>query len=253
MEKSDFIRISATNSMTVTSRQESAKHEYDQKKKKEKRKSSDDKEKQNQEEFETVELIEYGRLLFAKRNKELKLFMKGYQEAGDRRQETVEIETGDLETGDLETGDIETGDAEAEYTSEVYKLQTLHEHYNTFYALVKDENKIININDIDFLEKIIEQKDEILSQITAIRELISFDYFNDLLPEDKNKIKANEILTDIHIVIDKIIRQEDENSVELQNIREKMKLDIAKQDRGAKAISQYAQTTTKSHFIDTKK
>jgi len=109
------------------------------------------------------------------------------------------------------------------------------------------------VDDIDFLEEIIKQKEEVLEKITSARNAVVFDYFKKLHPEDKNKIKANEILSDIHIVIDEIIRQEDENSVELQNISEKMKLDIARQDRGAKAVSQYAQSTTKSHFIDTKK
>jgi len=40
--------------------------------------------------------------------------------------------------------------------------------------------------------------------------------------------------------------------VELQNLRDKMKLNIAKQDQGAKAVAQYGQTTPKARLIDKK-
>jgi len=263
MEKNDFIRISATNSMTVTSRQESSKHEYDQKKKKGQKRGFDDKEESIIEEFEIFELIEYGKILFTKRNKELRLFMKMYQESEEFGMRSSECgDDNNVVTGlapdadDLDVASyVPTDDEEKveEFDPMVLNLSKLLEHYNTFFALVKDENRILNIDDIDFLEDIIKQKEDTLNLITSARDAVVFDYFKDLSPEDKNKIKANEILSDIHIVIDEIIRQEDENSVELQNIREKMKLDIAKQDRGAKAVLQYAQSTTKSHFIDTKK
>ena len=290
MGKNDFIRIAPTNSLAVTSRQDSSKHEYEQKKKRDsKKKDSEDNEKKQFEEFETLELIEYGKVIFGKRNKELKMFMKIYQEADVKSQqpgvgsqdeynindlsptppecEAIAIETVDRSDTQPPPTIFESGyddslapttpendsEIEFEYAQEVIDLSRLLDLYTVFFGLVKDENKILNIDDIDFLEKIVEQKDDILNQITAARDAISFDIFKNLPPEDKNKIKANQILSEIHNVIDEIIKQEDENSVEFQNIREKMKLDIAKQDRGAKAVSQYAQSTTKSHFIDTKK
>jgi hypothetical protein len=52
--------------------------------------------------------------------------------------------------------------------------------------------------------------------------------------------------------VNEIIRQEDENRVELQAVKEKMKLEIKRQDRGAKTISQFSQNVPKSHFIDKK-
>ena len=288
MDKNDFIRISPTNSMTVTSRQDSAKQEYDQKKKKQEKKEKEIFNKVDVDNLEIIELLEFGRLILNKRNTELKLFMKLRQESGveslksdedeiaspsthhaDSRSEQETAHRNDKDTlllqvkiaeYDKELQEIAlkskaavNGEVEFDVEREIMNLQKLCELYCIFFECVKEENRVLNIDDIDFLDDIIKQKEDVLTQITDVRNDINFDSFKNISPEDENKIKANEILSDIHNVIDKIIRQEDENSVELQNIREKMKLDIAKQDKGAKVISQYSQSTTKSHFIDTKK
>ena len=135
----------------------------------------------------------------------------------------------------------------------IHNMNKLFELYKIFLLCVQDEKKILNIDDIDFLDDIIRQKDLILNQIDETRKLIDFNIFKDIDNNSEKKIKANVILSDIHRVMNEIITLEDENRVELQSLKEKMKLDIIRQDKGAKVVSQFEQTIVKSHFIDTKK
>jgi len=120
--------------MTVTSRQDSSKHEYEQKKKKDQKREQEEKAKSSVEEFETFELIEYGRLLFAKRNKELKLFMKGYvgkSEVGVRKSEDGD---GDW-SSEVGSRSSEDGELEEIFAPEVMNLSHLLEQYNAFFHL----------------------------------------------------------------------------------------------------------------------
>jgi hypothetical protein len=215
-----------------------------------------------------TELVEFGSIILHKRNTEMKLFIKikNKPTAGsddsiheDLTPEIILLQTRiaeydrDLGEIDLKPTTTENENITRDIALTIEKLEQLRQLYQTFLVSVHDEKKVLNIDDIDFLDDIIRQKDDILNQIDDTRKDIDFDSFKKISRNDENISKANEILSDIHSIIDEIIRVEDENRVELQSLSEKMKLDIKIQDRGAKAISQYSQSNVKSHFIDTKK
>ena len=258
-DKNDFMKVAPPGMLTVTSRQDSSQNQYDQKKKKkDAKKQTDDAHEEELEEFEIDELVEFGMTTFKKRNTEKKLFLK-MKDQNNLTQASSLCHEKPTESEDSETVDDDPQSTE--------NLSKLHVAYKSYLKIVKEESKIINIDDIDHFDDIIHQKDVILDHIDIIIKSIDFDIFKkDLIPasqaswieqkfffkKNEKNIKADEILSDIHKVINEIVRLEDENSVELQNLKERMKLDMAKQERGAKAISQYGQPNTRSHFIDKK-
>lgn len=272
-DKNDYFRVIPANMLKVTPKQESHQNQQDQKNKKKEEKPEDNSSifvnsKYGIQELDSKELIELGRLIIDKRNSELKLFIRMRNkdqmlQTEAYNQKTIEadiillqrkIAELNMNVSELDFRLFEektTNDSSLENSLDF--LNRLKQLYELFYDFVKEEQRILNIEDIDFLEDILKQKETVLNQIVDIQKNINFEVFKEISPENEKKAKANEILSDIHNVMNEIIRQEDENSVELQNVREKMKLNISRQDKGAKVISQYAQSSMKSHFIDTKK
>ena len=282
--KDDFLRAIPTGMLRVASRNDSHQSQYDQKKKKKEPKIQESSEEnQETEELDFRELIEFGRIVFHKRNTELKLFSKlrnlnllnEIKAAELKKQDnnsnvqnetpdsTIPHETSilkikiagfnkDLQEIKLKTKEQTHTPQEHEDKIVLQNLSKLLELYSSFLISVKKENTIINIDDIDHFEVFIKEKDDILDQIEAVQREIDFEAFKDYPPDDENKIMANQILADIHDTINKIILQENQNNIELQNLKDKIKLDISKQDKGAKAVSQYGKSSIQSHFIDKK-
>ena len=246
-----------TGDIRVTPRQDTPQNQQENKKKKEKKHQQID--NLVIEDLDINELIEFGRLVFKKRNMEMKLFLKLKNK---NILNVIEVNDDKLEP----SSEIEQPETTSAYASISYflkpnlkqeqetidNLSKLNILYKTFYGLVVEESRIINEDQIDDFEFIINKKDEILNKIEETIQKTNFKMFNEYHDFDKKKIKANEIIDEIHSTIKDIIKQEDKNSVELQSLREKMKLDISKQELGVKAVSQYSQAHLKSHFIDKK-
>lgn len=269
-DKSDFFKVAPVHLLKVSSKHDNHQNPNEQQKKKKKESKYHAVESiKGVEELNTSELVEFGRIILSKRNVELKLFlrMKNHKElmkSDSFIQSTIQTEIvllqaklaefdKDLQELDLKLYDSGNLSHDVDLDYALSLLEQLFNLYHLFFDCVKEEVRLLNIEDIDFLDTIIKQKEDILNDIVVCQKKINFDFLKKISPENEKKIKANQILSDIHNVINEIIKQEDENSVELHSLMEKMKLDIARQDRGAKAISQYAQTSLKSHFIDTKK
>jgi len=117
----------------------------------------------------------------------------------------------------------------------------------------KNERLSILNEDDDELALIISQKNELLTQIEFIQKNINLKFFTKFPSDYPNKIKADAILSDIHNVMNKIVKIEDENSVNLQSVMNSIKVRLTEQDKNSKAISKYAVGNIKSHFIDTTK
>ena len=267
-EKSDFIPISTIQGLKVTSREDSTQNHFEQQHGKKKHNQADKEFQRDIEQLGPDELMEYGSIILNKLNTELKLFTKMKERHSAETNEVLRLEleanllllekkidmyNKELQKLELKKNEILPDVKHPDLDLIIKNMTTLYETYKTFLTCVREEHKIINMDDIDFLDNIIKEKDEILDSIDNARRLINFDVFKNIPPKNKKKIKADQILSDIHNIVSEIIKQEDENRVELQALMEKMKLEIKRQDRGAKAISQFAPTVTKSHFIDTKK
>ena len=255
MEKDDFLKIPSSDMLRISSRQDSSQSQYEQQKKKKDKKPDID-EENSIEDLDLNELIEFGRLVFKKGNTDLKLFTRLKKE--NLMNTLLDIDDISFEETSLAKEDEVSVDSESETILDIDPEQTLsnmiklYEYYQNFFVCVQDESKILNDEEIDDFENIINQKDEVLNQIDKLLKKIDFKIFEKFHPKNEKKIKANQILSDIHYVINEIMKQEDENRVELQSLKERMKLNMAKQERGAKAVSQYGQLNQKSHFIDKK-
>jgi len=269
-DKQDFLSVPAADALRVTSRNDSHQSQYEQqKRKKNQQQSSEDLTETTTpiENLETTDLTEYGSIVLNKRNTELKLFvhLKNDSQTTD---ETLkhELEANALllhskiaeydkvlQEYDLKTKPSPDATQSTSIDSTILNISKLFDLYQVFLECVRNEHSILNIDDIDFLDDIIRQKDDILNQIDDTRKEVNFALFTSLPDHNEKRIQAELLLSDIHNIVSEIFKQEDENRVELQAVREKMKLEIARQDRGAKAISQFASPAVKSHFIDTKK
>jgi|GEM_PF-1978151 len=272
VEKNDFMKVASPGMLSVTSRQDSSQNQYDQQKKNKKKNKKEDDSGDNEfedfDDFEIDELIEFGGKVSKKRNKDLKTFMNTINSSSHFFDASLDPTALSIEDVDSQLVDDSSDSVEL--------LTKLHVLYSSFFKIVLDESKIINMNEIDGFDILIRKKDIILDQIDKILKIINFNDFKkeispappappalgfltiplfgnkNILPQNKEKTKADEILSEIHKVVNEIMKQENKNSVELQSLKEKMKLDIAKQERGAKAVSQYGQPNVKSHFIDKK-
>ncbi|MCL1826752.1 MAG: hypothetical protein FWG20_01810 [Candidatus Cloacimonetes bacterium] len=258
-EKNDYIPVSASNTLRVAARNDSNQNQHDTPKKKQEEKHTNiEVPEKATEELEPTELIEFGRLLLQKRNAELKLFslQKNTEDISENTSTEIiglQVKIASLEKDIQELHLTNTTRSTSDNIDEQIKsLEKLHQLNIALLDCVKEERTILNIDDIDFLETIIRQKDDILNQCDMVRNEINFRLFDDLLDTDPKKIKYRQMVTDLRSLINEIIEYEDENAIELHNVREKMKLILTKQDIGAKTISQYTQSTNKSHFIDKK-
>jgi len=267
-DKQDFLTVPAADALRVTSRNDSHQSQYEQQKRKKNQQQTPDDLTEHTppiENLEATDLTEYGSLVLNKRNTELKLFVQVKNDSQTTDEELKrELEANtlllhskiaeydkELQEYDLKTKPHQQATHSIELSLE--NISKLYALYQVFLECVRNEHSILNIDDIDFLDDIIRQKDDILNQIDQTRKEINFSLFTSLPEQNEKRIQAEQLLTDIHNIVSEIFKQEDENRVELQAVREKMKLEIARQDRGAKAISQFASPAVKSHFIDTKK
>ena len=259
-EKNDYIPVS--NTISVASRNDSNQSQFDQnrKKKEEEKKPIEIKIKKTPEQLDTTELIEFGRIVLNKRNTELKLF--SHQKSAetnnpDEAQNTdiallqVKIANYEKDIQELDLKNI-PDPTDTDLETQIDQLEKLFQLYVTLSECIKAERKILNIDDIDQLDDIILQKDDILNHCDKTRNMINFSLLNNLPEKSEIRIKSNAITADIKTLLNDIIQYENENSIELQNVREKMKLILSKQDKGVKTITQYIQTAPKSHFIDKK-
>jgi hypothetical protein len=255
--KTDFVKITSADAMRVASRNDENKNKQDEQKKKKKDHENKDSEyKEYIEKLNEEDLIDYGNNIILKNKEDEKEFIeiKNKKNITNLKQDKTNehINNDNIEAIE-ENIDNENHNIKDEIETSIYHLENLLKHYKVFLKCVHEETKILNIDDIDFLDDIIRQKDIILNKIEESRKLLDFNLFKKLPEKNKNKIKANSILSDINGVVNEIIHYEDENRVELQSVKEKMKLEIIKKDKSAKTISQFEQTVVKSHFIDTKK
>ena len=220
----DTIKIPAGD-IRIATRQDTPQNHQENKKKREDHENNDTLNENKVEDLDIDDFMEYGNIVLKKRNDEIKSFLK-LHDTNDSNQKH-----------ELETLD---------------NLANILLLYNNYFHLVQDENKIINDESIDHLDNIIKKKDDVLSLLENALGNTKFDTFKQFPDNHKNKIKANQVLADIHNIIKEIIKQEDKNSVELHGLKEKMKISLAKQEKGIKAISSYSQVNLKSHFIDKK-
>ena len=253
-DKNDFIPVSVANTIRVTTRDESHQNQGEQKKKKEEEKKNIElQNKKSLEQLDTTELIEFGRIVLNKRNTELKLFthQKNPENSNDLELLQLKIATyeKDIHELSLKPPPVIT---DIDLETQINNLVELFDLYTSLHEVVKEERKILNIDDIDFLEGIIIQKDDILNNCDLIRNQINFQILQELPDKNETKIKYEKILSEIRNTINDIIKYEDENSIELQNVRDKMKIMIVKQAKSSKTISQYSQNPTQAHFVDKK-
>ena len=254
-DKNDFIPVSVTNTIRVTTRDESPQNQGEQKKKKqEDKKNIELQNKKSLEQLETTKLIEFGRIVLNKRNAELKLFTHQKSPEANNDLELLQLKIAGYEK-DIQELSLKQPPAisDIDLETQIINLEKLFDLYTSLHKVVKEERKILNIDDIDFLEGIIIQKDEILNNCDIIRNQIDFTIFKELPEKNENKIKYEKVLGEIRNLINDIIKYEDENSIELQNVREKMKIMITKQAKSTKTISQYSQNPPQAHFIDKKR
>jgi len=269
-DRDDFIRIPGADALRVSSKSDNHQTPFEQKRKSKRDSQQSEYDGEIQPditELDTTELAEYGSIVLNKRNTELKLFVhiKNDSQTTDEAlknelqanslilQSRIAEYDKELQEYDLKNKANTPQSTDTDLDTTIDNVAKLYSLYQIYLECVKNERNILNIDDIDFLDDIIRQKDDILNQIDDCRKEINFSLFTSISPKNQKKIQVEQLLSDIHSIIGDIFRQEDENRVELQAVKEKMRLEIARQDRGAKAISQFAQPSVRSRFIDTKK
>jgi hypothetical protein len=250
MTDKDFVKIS-TDSIRVLSSNDNNKNKFDEEKKNKKNQEKKELEnnfEQNLDELNTSEFIEFSNNSLSRTNSDEHTFVEIKNSQLDRVGNKNKI---DLLPIDELVENVEVFNINEEQT--IVNLNKLYELYKIYLLCLKDENKILNIDDIDFLDEIIRQKDIVLTKIENTSKDIDFKAINEYLKNNIKIIKVEDIINDIKSVVNEIITIEDENRVELQSLCEKMKFDISRQEKSAKVLFQFEQSTEKSHFIDTKK
>jgi len=263
-DRNDYIPVSASNTLRVASRNDKNNNQHDQKKnKQDDKKDIELKTKKGFEKLEPTELIEFGRILLHKRNTELKLFAlhKNYdvENHSDLENNTnqnialLKLKIASYEKDIQEMNMIQIHPQVNDDIQDQFNLlEKIYELYKALQECVKEERKILNIDEIDFLDVIIKQKDTILNKCDELRNQINFQLFTNLSEQNPIKLKYDSLMENIRNLVNVIIEFEDENSTELHNLKEKMKLILSKQDLGVRTVTQYTQTAPKSHFIDKK-
>lgn len=269
-DKNDYMKVASAQMLRINSKQEKPKQAfYFQSKHKQGLENGTD-------EFEMPEyqanlnyldphqLIELGRLLLNKRNTELKLFLRIKKRNNEDSKEFYNLLDTDILLIRGKLAEIEKKLSDFDFMHDdpvnldeedevLEKMQSLHQLYSTFLESAKKENDILLNNEVDKLDTILNEKEEALVQIELNQKNINYDIFKNYSQDYSKKIKANEILVDIHNVMDEIVKIEDQNSVGLKNAMDEMKAKILTQNKNTQAISKYASGNVKSHFINTTK
>ncbi len=208
--------------------------------------------------------IELGRLLIEKQNIEQTLYADSITHETDAPEETTHV---GLERVQAQIAEIEQRianldsavhpvmpiDDETQLDFSVGQLRNLEIAYGKYYERTERETEAIEVEDIIRLRKLMNQKKHILEHIRKIHGAINYDALRSLPSESQKKAKANAILSDINLKIRRIIDKENENSVELQNRKEEVRVKLGKRSAGMRAISKYASMKPDSHYIDTTK
>lgn len=272
-EKSDFMKVASAQMLRVSPKQERQKQEYEQNRKKKRFPGQENDELEGNlfqdgslSQLDEQQLIELGSLILNKRNTELKLFLRvnkrNEHKSGDEfyklldtdilliKSKLAEIDK-NISDFDFMAHDQKVNQQEEDEV--LHDLDLLRKKYKSFLAAAHDEQKILLSKNPEDLEVILLEKEELLHQIETHQKTINYNIFKKYPPDYPKKAKANEILSDIHNVMNEIVRIEDENSVELQTSMNELKQEIQSRSKETKAISRYSSGNIRSHFIDTTK
>ena len=208
--------------------------------------------------------IELGRLLIEKQNIEQMLYAGSITGDVGQTDETTHVELervqGRIAEIEQRISNLDTNlhpaipiDDDTQLDFSVGQLRNLEIAYGKYYERTERESEAIEVEDLDRLRKLMNQKKHLLDLIRKIHGAINYDALRSLPSESQKKTKANAILTDINLKIRRIIDKENENSVELQNRKEEVRVELGKKSAGMRAISKYASIKPDSHYIDTTK
>jgi hypothetical protein len=200
--------------------------------------------------------LEIGRLLIEKRNIELALFTQLSEAVSadhERNLARIHQRIGELERRLLELEGSEKTDDNSPADPVVTNLDTASALYDGYIALTENETASINADDLDTLDGIMQRKSELLERIEQVQTGIEFAAFQALPEGSEKRIKADGIIADINTKIRTILDQENTNSVELQNRREAVRVELTRGTAGTRVISKYANTEQRPRFIDTTK
>jgi len=259
--KNDYLPIAPSNTLRVTTSGDGHHNHQDGKNKKKSEPKLDDQTIiTNEDELESIELIELGRILLKKRNTEMKLFQnlqlnKENTQPDEQVINILQVKIAQYER-DLQelkqNKTIENTEINLTMEDQILYLEKLYSTYLVYNECIIEAKRIININDIEFLDNIIRQKESILNQIDDIRNSIDLSFIKNYSVSKEKKLKADQLLADIHLLINKIIDEDNQNSIQMKKILDKVKISLANIDIEKKTISKYGQKNIKSHFIDKK-
>ncbi len=266
-EKSDYMKVASAQLLRISSKKENTKdgsdlNENHSKKQNQKSNENSQKSGHNINELNTVQLIELGRLILDKRNAELRLYLslkkKKNNSTTDEPETEISITINKIAEIAKNISDVDLLPVEHDIKNEeenevLEKIISLKVLYHDFLKFAESERESIINEDDNELELILSLKNEVLTQIEYLQKTINVNYFSSFPPDYPKKVKADAILTDIHNVMNMIVKIEDENSVNLQSVMESIKTRLNEQEINSKAISKYAFGNLKSHFIDTTK
>ncbi len=272
-EKSDYMKVASAQMLRISPKQERQKQEYEQNNKKKRFNDQDLNEDELSLYFDDHlnhlnehQLIELGRLILNKRNTEMKLYIriikKKHQGSDDEFYKLLDT---DILLIKSKLAEIEKNISDFDFYAQdqsqsiqeeneiLESLGHLKKLYNQFLHSAINEQNILLEKELDDLDVILLEKEEILKNIELYQKSINYNIFKNYPPDYPNKAKANEILSDIHNVMNEIVKIEDENSVELQTSMNELKQEIQSRSKETQAISKYSSGNIKSHFIDTTK
>ncbi|MCB5249528.1 MAG: hypothetical protein RBS16_00740 [Candidatus Cloacimonadales bacterium] len=258
--KSDYIKIAAAQSLRISPKKEGNQESGDYYANSHKQKKENNEqvyyEQNTIKELDTNELIELGRLLLLKRNIELRIYID--YKKNDAKSDAVILAKNkliDVESSlfNFGTNKAKGQEIEIEEDEILINVEELKLQYIKMQDLVEQERDSILNEDDDSLERVISLKNSILDEIDKLIRKIDFNYIKQIPSGSENKIKVDAIISDIHSVMDMIVKIEDENSVKLQSAIDNINAKLANQDSNAQAISKYSKSKVNSHFIDTTK
>lgn len=200
-----------------------------------------------------------GSLILEKRNTELAFFLELNKENAEptelnrlKKQITgIENEIGNLEL--QPTNSSENGVKMKEQLTPLDYLEKLKATYWDYAFFTEKESEAIVENDYATLQNLMTEKKAILEKIQETQQKINFRYLIDLPENAEEKVKANEILSDIHTKMDRIVKKEDENNAELNAQKDEIKKELGNLSAESKLINRYSQAGNKPRFIDTTK
>lgn len=212
--------------------------------------------------------LEIGGLLVEKRNIELALYtqVEGHGDANeaDRAEQERELVRIHQRIAELERRltELDARNHHAEtplpptpdhIDDSIRNLEQMGRLYQGYHELTDQEGVAIDREDFPTLSSLMKTKQDLLERIRQVRESIDFPMLQALEDGSEKKAKASEVLSDINLKIRQILDKENLNSVELQNRKEEVRNELARHRPETRAISRYAVSDQRPHFVDTKK